>query len=110
MYMTHQIQFSMTSIFNTRARLSQLVRNISMITAIDAAQRLDSRGNPTVQVRVTTVKGIDLIPAVCYSYQKLSTAYQEPFKPLSRLEPPKAITKLLSYAMREIRHIMPKAF
>jgi hypothetical protein len=30
----------------------------SYITSISAAQRLDSRGNPTVQVRLTTDKGI----------------------------------------------------
>jgi hypothetical protein len=29
----------------------------SYITSINAAQRLDSRGNPTVQVRLTTDKG-----------------------------------------------------
>jgi enolase 1/2/3 len=29
----------------------------SYITSITAAQRLDSRGNPTVQVRLTTDKG-----------------------------------------------------
>jgi hypothetical protein len=30
----------------------------SYITSITAAQRLDSRGNPTVQVRLTTDRGL----------------------------------------------------
>jgi hypothetical protein len=38
---------------------TQTTRMPSYITSITAAQRLDSRGNPTVQVRLTTDKGLD---------------------------------------------------
>ncbi len=67
----------------------------SFITHITAAQRLDSRGNPTVQVTLTTDKGSSS-NLLLLMRTMLANIIQAHSKALSRPEPRLVFTKLLS--------------